>query len=109
MQMQLRRLPGIGDFQMLPGNVYGQAQLKAEPLQNLMPDFWGHASALPAAAPGAILPTQAPTYLFPVNPEVPVQTPAPAAETGKGLSTTTLIIGGALLLTGIVTVALLTR
>jgi len=107
-QMQLRRLPGIGDFQMLPGNVYSQAQLKAEPLQNLPPDFWGYAGALPAAAPGAILPTQAPTYLFPVNPEVPVQTPA-APEAGKGLSTTTLVIGGAVLLAGIVTVALLTR
>jgi hypothetical protein len=111
MQMQIRHLPKMGDFRMLPGSVYAQSQLKAEPLiQNLPAEVWGQAQPLPAeapAAPGAVLPTNAPSYLFPVNQEAPVQTPAPAAETGKGLSTSTLVIGGLVVVGVIAAVALL--
>jgi hypothetical protein len=108
MQMQIRHLPKMGDFRMLPGSVYAQSQLKAEPLiQNLPAEVWGQANPLPTpAAPGAVLPTNAPSYLFPVNQEAPVQTPAPT-ETGKGLSTSTLVIGGLVVVGVIAAVALL--
>ena len=109
MQVQIRRLPGLGDFQTLPGNVYAQSQLKAEPLMNLPPEVWGQANPLPGAtpppsAPGAILPTQAPTYLFPTATQ---EQPAPAATEKKELDTKTVLIAGGILLAGIAAVVLL--
>jgi hypothetical protein len=108
---------GIPGFQNLPGGAFANPGLMPGSLQNLQPDIFGNAQPIPdgapaPAAPGAVLPTNAPTYLFPVNQEVPVQvpiqTPAPP-EAEKGLSTTTLIIGGAVLVGAIVAIALATR
>lgn len=135
MQIQVRRVSTLGDFMNYPGNVFGNPGtipgfqnlpggafanpgLMPGGLQNLQPDVFGNAQPIPEgapapAAPGAVLPTNAPTYLFPVNQEVPVQIPtqAPAATTepGKGLNTTTLIIGGAVLVGAIAIIALATR
>ena len=134
MQLQVRRISTLGDFMNYPGNVFGNpggipgfqnlpGGAFANPgflpggLQNLQPDVFGDAQPIPngapaPAAPGAVLPTNAPTYLFPVNQEVPVQTPVqiPAVpETEKGLSTTTLIVGGAILVGAIAIIALATR
>jgi len=108
MQVQISRLPGLGDFQTLPGNFYAQSQLKAEPLMNLPPEVWGQATPLPGtapapSAPGAILPTQAPTYLFPTTTEQP----AAAAPEKKDLDTKTVLIAGGIVLAGIAAMVLL--
>jgi hypothetical protein len=129
--MQIRRVSTLGDFMNFPGNVFGNPG-GIPGFQNLpggafanpglmpgrfqsLPNVFGNAQSVPEeapapAAPGAVLPTNAPTYLFPVNQEVqaPAQTPA-APEAQKGLSATTLIIGGVVLVGAIVAIALATR
>lgn len=108
MDMQISRVPRLGDFQMLPGQFYGQSQMKAEGVKNLVPDVFAHVNPLPSeapAAPGAILPTQAPTYLFPTTTEQ-----APPATPAKGDdSTQTLLIVGGLVVVGVIAAVALTQ
>jgi hypothetical protein len=105
--------PGvIPGFQNLPPGAFANPGLMPGGFQNMDPGFFGEAKPLPGAAPppaapGAVLPTNAPTYLFPVNQAAPVQTQAPAAETSKGLSASTLVIGGLVVVGVIAAVALL--
>ena len=130
MQIQVRRMSKLGDFmnlpdnpfgnpgvipgfQNLPGGAFANPGLLPGGFQNIDPGFFGEAQPLPEgapapAAPGAVLPTNAPTYLFPVNQAAPAQTPAqaPAAES-KGLGTSTLVIGGLVVVGVIAAVALL--
>ena len=59
------------------------------PIQQLNPNILPAAApALAPSAPGAILPTQSPAYLFPVNPA-----PAAAAEAEKGPESQGLVLG----------------
>jgi hypothetical protein len=75
------------------------------PIQQLNPSI--HQAPVPAPAPqapGAILPTQAPTYLFPTTTE---QTPA--ASTPKDNSTTTLLVVGGLVIVGVIAAVMLLK
>jgi hypothetical protein len=112
MQMQIRHLPKMGDFRMLPGSVYAQSQLKAEGLTNLAPDIFANVQPLPSAAPaapappapGLVLPTQAPTFLFPTTTEQPA-----AEETKKGVDTTTILVVGGLVVVGVIAAVALSK
>lgn len=103
--MQIARISKLGDFQMLPGHVYGQSQLRPDPIMSFPGDVFGYAPPLPSA-PGAVLPTQAPAWLFPTQ-EQPQQ-PAPQPEQKSSGMTTALIVGG-VVLAGIVVIAVATR
>lgn len=70
------------------------------PIQQLNPSI--HQAAPAPAAPGAVLPTQAPTYLFPTTTEQPT-----AEEPKKGLDTATIVIGGLVVVGAIAVIALI--
>lgn len=106
MDMKVSRVPRLGDFQMLPGQFYGQSQMKAEGVKNLAPDVFAHVNPLPSeapSAPGAVLPTQAPTYLFPTTTEQ-----APEASPPKDDSKTILVVAG-IVVVGVIAAYALTQ
>lgn len=72
------------------------------PIQQLNPNI--HQAAPAPQAPGAILPTQAPTFLFPTTTEQ-----APAATPPEKDSTTTLLVIGGLVVIGVIAAIALTQ
>jgi len=99
----------------IPQIPYGSAAATA--IKNAIRAQQAQPAAAPAGqpapapqAPGAILPTQAPTYLFPTtttDQEAAAPTPVQAPTEEKGVSTVTLVIGGLVIVAVIAAVALI--